>query len=62
MPQKTHAGIVASQYQGPPGPPGNDGLPGLPGEPGPPGPQGKSTAARLNCWMLTPPQENNHLC
>lgn len=43
MPQKTHAGILASQVQGPPGSPGKDGLPGPPGEPGPPGPQGRSS-------------------
>lgn len=42
MPQKTPAGILASQFQGPPGPPGNDGLPGPPGEPGPPGSPGRS--------------------
>lgn len=45
MTQKTPAGILASQVQGPPGPPGRDGLPGSPGEPGspgPPGPQGRS--------------------
>lgn len=40
MLQKTPAGILASQVQGPPGPPGKDGLPGPPGEPGPPGAQG----------------------
>ncbi|KAF0027388.1 hypothetical protein F2P81_020129 [Scophthalmus maximus] len=40
MLQKTPAGILASQVQGPAGPPGKDGLPGPPGEPGPAGPQG----------------------
>lgn len=43
MRQKTPAGILASQIQGPPGPPGKDGTPGPPGEPGPPGPQGRSS-------------------
>lgn len=40
--QKTPAGILAPQVQGPPGPPGKDGLPGPQGVPGPPGPQGRS--------------------
>lgn len=44
--QKTPAGILASQFQGPPGPPGNDGFPGPQGEPGPPGPQGRSTGCQ----------------
>lgn len=43
MLQKTPAGILASQVQGPPGPPGKDGLPGPPGEPGPPGSQGRNS-------------------
>lgn len=38
--QKTPAGILASNGQGPPGPPGKEGLTGPPGVPGPPGPQG----------------------
>lgn len=38
--QKTPAGILASNGQGPPGPPGKDGFPGPPGVPGSPGPQG----------------------
>lgn len=46
MVQKTPAGILASQFQGPPGNPGNDGLPGPPGEPGPPGPQGRCTGCQ----------------
>lgn len=46
MLQKTPAGILASQIQGPPGAPGKDGLPGPPGEPGPPGPQGKSSGCQ----------------
>lgn len=41
--QKTPAGILASNGQGPPGPPGKDGFPGPPGVPGSPGPQGKDT-------------------
>lgn len=46
MLQKTPAGLLASQFQGPPGPPGKDGLPGPPGEPGPPGPQGKHSGCQ----------------
>lgn len=46
MQQKTPAGILASQVQGPPGPRGKDGLPGPPGEPGPPGPQGRSSGCQ----------------
>lgn len=46
MVQKTPAGILASQFQGPPGLPGKDGLPGPPGEPGPPGPQGRRTGCQ----------------
>lgn len=61
--QKTPAGIVASQFKGPPGPPGKVGLPGPPGEPGPPGPHGRSklpdwnrimtsTLLTCECWKL----------
>lgn len=46
MVQKTPAGILASQFQGPPGNPSKDGLPGPPGEPGPPGPQGRGTGCQ----------------
>lgn len=52
VPQKTHAGILASQIHGPPGAPGKDGLPGTPGEPGPPGTHGKSSGCQTQLLDL----------
>lgn len=58
MPQKTHAGILASQVQGPPGPPGKDGLPGPPGEPGPPGAQGRISCCQTELLGVNTTSEN----